>query len=155
MNEMKKSGYETAVKFTDKTARTIWIVYTALLASNAFLLSFAAFLAPNLSQGSNLVQLISVLGSMICIAWFLITMRNFDYNKYYFAWARKFEEEAFGDEVAMIRKGESFAKGNEVTDLGSEIRLRWGSRLFKVEWLVYLIIISFLAVYVFLLVAGI
>ena len=78
-------------------------------------------------------------------------MRNFDFYKYYFAWARKFEEEAFGDDVTMIRKGAIFAKGNEVTDLGSEIRLRWGSRLFKVEWLVYVVIVSFLSVYLFLL----
>ncbi len=154
MNENKKSGYETAIKLTDKTARTIWSVYTALLASNAFLLSFAAFIAPALSSGGSLVRLVGLLGALICIAWFLITMRNFDFYKYYFAWARKYEEEAFGEDVTMIRSGESFARGNEANNLDSSIRLRWGSRLFKVEWLVYVVIFSFLTVYGYLVVTG-
>ncbi|MEW8253853.1 MAG: hypothetical protein AB2747_05845 [Candidatus Thiodiazotropha taylori] len=150
MDENKKSGYEAAIKLTDKTARTIWSVYTALLASNAFLLSFAAFIAPILSSGGYLVRLVGLLGMLICIAWFLITMRNFDFYKYYFAWARKYEEEAFGEDVTMIRNGESFAKGNDVNDLGIPIRLRWASRLFRVEWLVYVVILSFLTIYGYL-----
>lgn len=154
MGEIKKSGYDTAIKLTDQIARTIWSVYTALLATNAFLLSFAAFVAPILSGGSALARLVGLLGALICIAWFLITMRNFDYFKYYFAWARKYEEEAFGDDVTMIRSGESFARGNEVNDLGASIRFRWGSRLFRVEWLVYVVIISFLSIYGYLIVIG-
>ena len=150
MDENKKSGYDTAIKLTDKTARTIWSVYTALLASNAFLLSFAAFLAPKIGLGTTLVRLVGILGALICIAWFLITMRNFDFYKYYFAWARKFEKEAFGNDVTMVRSGATFAGGNEVKDLDDPIRLRWGSRLFKVEWLVYVVIISFFIVYGFL-----
>jgi hypothetical protein len=158
MNDAKKHGYDAALKLADESARTIWSVYTALLASNAFLLSFAAFLAPRLApracQASILTRVVGLLGAVICVAWFLITMRNFDFYKFYFAWARKFEEEAFGSAVTMVRQGATFAEGNKVTDLGNALRLRWASRLFRVEWLVYVVIGSFLVIYVLLLTLG-
>ena len=53
----------------------------------------------------------------------------------------------------MIRQGDEFSCAG-TSQVGSELKkLRWASRLFKVEWIVKLVIFTFAAVYAFLLVA--
>ena len=151
MKENKIYGYEKAIELTDKGSRTIWSVYSALLALNAFLLTFATFFAPKISQTTIMTIIVCIVGILICISWLLITMRNFDFYKYYFSYARRFEKEAFGDQVDMIRNGKEFAEGNKVKSLEYPIRMRWGSRLFKVEWMIYTVIFSFILIYTFIL----
>ncbi len=153
MNDSAKAGYDIALKLTDKLARTVWSVYAGLVATNAFLVSLAAFLSTQTKFQPTAVKGLGVLGLVICIAWYLITLRNFDYYGYYFAWARKLEGDAFGNAVEMIRNGEAFARGDTTKIGDAERRLRWGSRLFKVEWLVTSVIATFAFIYVYLLVA--
>jgi C4-dicarboxylate transporter len=144
-------GYDTAIKFTDKISRTIWSVYGGLLATNGFLVSLAAFITSNVTFKVIPVKVLGVLGLILCITWFLITMRNFDYSRYYFAWAKKFETDAFGDTIEIVCGGATFAKG-ETVSIGSSIeRMRWGSRLFKVEWLIYVVIGIFTIIYGYLI----
>jgi hypothetical protein len=150
MNDAARSAYEAALKLTDKTARTIWSVFSGLLAVNAFLISFAAFFFSSLCNPVSLTRIVGALGLLVCLAWALIMMRSFDFYAYYFAWARKFEKDAFGEAVEMIRCGQDFARGDTVNLEGNKIRLRWGSRLFKVEWLVYTVIASFAIVYAYI-----
>ena len=45
MNDAAKAGYDAAIKLTDKLARTIWSVYAALVATNAFFVTLAALLS--------------------------------------------------------------------------------------------------------------
>jgi|694.fasta_scaffold04205_26 hypothetical protein len=111
MNDNARVGYDTAIKFTDKISRTIWSVYGGLLATNGFLVSLAAFITSNVTFKVIPVKVLGVLGLILCITWFLITMRNFDYSRYYFAWAKKFETDAFGDTIEIVCGGATFAKG--------------------------------------------
>jgi hypothetical protein len=138
MNDSSKAGYDIAIKLTDKLSRTVWSVYTGLLATNAFLVSLAAFLSTQHNVQSIAVKVVGALGLFICAAWYLINQRSFDYYGYYFAWARKLEKDAFGNDVEMIRNGQVFARGDTTRIGDSEMRLRWGSRLFKAllnfEW---------------------
>jgi hypothetical protein len=153
MNEAAATGYETAIKLTDKTARTIWSIYGALLATNGFLISLSAFL---LTQGKSLpivIKGIGALGLLICLCWYLISLRTFDFYRFYFAWARKLEEDAFGTTVEMVRSGGAFARGDTCTIGASSERMRWGSRLFKVEWLIYVVIATFAIIYSYLVLA--
>ncbi len=151
MNDNARAGYDTAIKLTEKMSRTIWSVYGGLLATNGFLISLAAFLASNVTFKVIPIKVLGVLGFLLCTTWFLITMRNFDFYRYYFAWARKFETDAFGDTVKIIRGGATFAQG-ETSSIGSSIeRMRWGSRLFKVEWLIYVVIGIFTIIYGYLI----
>lgn len=154
MNEAAKNGYAAALSLTDKNARTIWSVFSALLAVNAFLVSFAAFLFSFLGNPIFLSRIVGALGLLVCVAWALIMMRSFDFYSYYFSWARKFEKDAFGEAVEMVRLGQDFARGDTVKMDGENRRLRWGSRLFRVEWLVYVVIFSFAVVYAYILLFG-
>jgi len=154
MNDEARNGYDAAVKFVDKEARTIWSVFTALLAVNAFLLSFAAFLVTYLKPSIALARGVGGLGLFVCVVWALMMMRNFDFYRYYFSWARKFEKDAFGDVVQMVRKGKDFARGDTVDIDGTEIRLRCGSKLFRAEWLIYVVIAAFAVVYAYMLFCG-
>ena len=73
-----------------------------------------------------------------------------DYYRYWFAWARAFEPQALGD-FKMTREGKRYSEGETVIVDGGSERMRWGSRLFKVEWLVYVVVIAIGLVHGFLL----
>lgn len=151
MIDEAKSGYDAAIKLTDKLARTIWSVYASLVATNAFLVALATFFAAQGSTREFAVRALGVLGLAICVAWYLITVRSFGYYGYFFAWARKFEEDAFGGHVQMIRLGEQFSKGGTVTIGQKELQLRWAGRLFKVEGLVNTVIATFSLIYLYVI----
>ena len=153
MNDDARAGYDAAIRLTDKLARTAWSVYSGLVATNAFLVALAVFVSTGRDHGA-FVKVLGILGLLICLAWYLITMRNFDYYGYFFAWAREFEREAFGDAVPMIRRGEEFSRGGGAQIGDATRRMRWGSRLFKVEWLVNAVIFGFAVIYTFLAFSG-
>jgi hypothetical protein len=151
--ESARAAYDISLKLTDKLARTIWSVFAALVGTNAFFVTLATLVIQRTQTSHVLVGGLAVLGIIICFAWYLITVRSFDYYGYYFAWARKLEQDAFGGTIQMIRQGEEFSRAG-IAQIGAERRqLRWSSRLFKVEWMVKLVILTFIAVYGYLLVA--
>lgn len=96
-------------------------------------------------------MILAVLGIFICIAWYLITVRSFGYYGYFFAWARKLEADAFGEQIEMIRKGQQFSKGGSVHIGTEEWQLRWAGRLFKVEGLVNAVIGTFILIYLYVI----
>lgn len=151
MDDAAKEGYSAALQLNTKTAKTIWDVFRSLLAANAFLVAISGAIIKFYPDLLGLTKVLGALGILICIAWVLITMRNFDYYKYYFAWARELEKAAFGSKVEMVRLGEQFARGETVKLADHSLRLRWGSRLFRIEWLIYVIIMGFTVIYIFVL----
>jgi hypothetical protein len=56
----------------------------------------------------------------------------------------------------LIQLGRTFAEGSTVPLEGLDpARLGWASRLFRVEWLIYVVILAFVVVYVYLLVVAV
>jgi hypothetical protein len=51
----------------------------------------------------------------------------------------------------MIQCGRKFSDGESVVVLDSAKRMGWSSRLFRIEWLTYVVIVAFLVIYVYLL----
>jgi len=151
MNDAAQAGYDAAIRLTDKLARTVWSVYAALVATNAFFVTLAALLASQAPSREVAVKGLAVLGIMVCVAWALITVRNFGYYGYFFAWARKLEADAFGDQVEMIRKGKEFSKGGTVIVGTEEWQLPWAGRLFKVEGLINAVIATFILMYLYII----
>lgn len=73
----------------------------------------------------------------------------------YFAWARTYEKEALGSPDHTVQLVKRFADGNAVTIEGTgSIRLRWATRLFRSEHLLYVVIAAFAVVYVYLVSAA-
>ena len=103
-----KAGYDVAIRLTDKTARTVWSIYAALIATNAFLVSVAGLLATRSTPWSWGAFGLALLGLWVCFVWYRTTARTFAYYGFYFAWARRLETLAFGDTVQIVRDGADF-----------------------------------------------
>lgn len=150
MNESATRAYECALMMTEKVAQTIWSVFTGLVATHAFLVALATYALTQRQIAPVATKGMAVLGLLVCFAWYLISQRSFSFYGYYFACARKYEFEAFGDEITMVRQGAKFSAG-ETALVGSEqLRMDWGGRLFKVKWLVLMVISIFALIYIYI-----
>ena len=148
--DQAREAYRAALQMIGHQSKLIWDTFQSLLAANAV---FVGLSGAALKLGSQFVWLTKVLaglGFLLCVAWVLIMMRNFDYYRYCYAWARKYERDALGGEAHMIQRGMRFSKGETVEEIDDPKRARWGSRLFRVEWLSYVVIGGFAVVYYYL-----
>lgn len=83
--ENAHAAFDVSLKLADKLARTIWSVFTALVGTNAFFVTLATLVVQRTQTSHILIAGLDVLGLVICTAWYLITVRSFDYYSYYFA----------------------------------------------------------------------
>ena len=154
-----KAGYDIAIRLTDKTARTVWSIYAALIATNAFLVSVAGILAAKGSPWSWGSVGIAILGLWVCFVWYRTTARTFAYYGFYFAWARELEGLAFGDVVKVVRDGAEFGgvAGRSAVlknANGTALAMPAGGGQFKVQTLVNSVIGAFALLYTFGLVVS-
>lgn len=150
MNPSAAHAYECALMMTEKVAQTIWSVFTGLVATHAFLVALSTYALTQEQIAPYATKIMAILGLFVCLAWFLITQRSFSFYGYYFACARKYEGEAFGDDVTMVRQGAKFSSGETAAVGADALRMDWGGRLFKVKWLVLSIIAIFALIYVYI-----
>lgn len=144
-------GYSDAVKFAIESAKSVWDVFRCMLSANSFIVILIGAIKHSFPNLASLSTVLGVFGILLCIAWVLLTRRIADYNRYYYAAARYLESAAFGPLVRTVRDGASYANGSEVQVDGKAVQMRWGSKLFRVETLVYVVISSFVVIYAFLL----
>jgi hypothetical protein len=150
VSDQSSEGYRAALQMITYGGTLIWTIFRSLLATNALLLALTGAILNIYPDLKVFPILLSLLGLLVCASWILIMMRQMDYYRYWFAWARAFESQALGD-FKMIREGKRYSEGESVIINGSLERMRWGSRLFKVEWLVYIVVIAIGLVHGFLL----
>jgi hypothetical protein len=62
-----------------------------------------------------LTVVLPVAGLILCIPWFLLTERGFDYHNYYVLSARELEEHYLSDPVKTVSRDGSFGKGESIT----------------------------------------
>jgi hypothetical protein len=130
-------------------SKIIWDSFRSLLAANAILLGLIGAILRFYTEFEPLVTGLALLGIVLCVAWAIVTARQFAYQSYWFAWARRYEREALGSESHMIQRGRRFARGESVEE--GESRSSWVMLLYPVEWLSYLVILSFGLVNAYLL----
>lgn len=150
--EAAKAGYDVAIRLTDKTARTVWSIYAGLIATNAFLVTIAGIFAVKGAPWSWGSVGIAVLGLWVCFVWYRTTARTMEYYRFYFAWARKLEELAFGETVQIVRDAADFGGdlGNSTVlkeKDGTALRMSIPARQFRVLWLVNSVITAFALLY--------
>jgi hypothetical protein len=108
-NKGPAEGYRAAVALAAQEEILIWNVFRTMVATNAFFVALAAAIH-HLHPGRPLAYVgLPVLGILVCIAWMLITLRAFDFHKYFFAWARRPEETELGDTSRLVRDGRSYS----------------------------------------------
>lgn len=148
-----REGYRAALQLISTDAKAIWDSFRSLLAANTVFIGLAGAVLKLYPQFRDLAVILSILGIVVCIAWALITVRHFDHYKYCYAWARKYEHVALGPSH-ITQAGKTFAEGGSVTVEGVHARMTWASRLFRIEYLMYVVIATFGIVYVYLLKAA-
>lgn len=151
MDERAAEGYRTSLQKVSMASSLVWSVFAAMIATNAFLVALIGAVIKLYPQYAVLSTILPVAGILICLAWALITMRHFDWIRYWYARAREYEKSAFDKTVTSVRDGQAFSRGESITINGHASRMRWSSRLFRVEWLVHAIILLFLLIHVLLL----
>ena len=150
-----REGYRAAIQMISHDAKMIWDSFRALLGANTVLVGLAGTVLKAYPEFRSLTIILAGLGIVVAVAWALITARSFAYYHYCFAWARKYESLALGSNMHLIQLGQTFAEGSTVPMEGLDpARLGWTSRLFRVEWLIYVVILAFVVVYVYLLVVA-
>ena len=96
-----------------------------------------------------------ITGLVLCAAWFLIVKRGLEYMVYYTLSARELEELYLANSVHTISHGALLGASKEISlTLGGRVIKRkmskW-ARLARAEWVAYLVILAFVALYVSLL----
>jgi hypothetical protein len=93
-------------------------------------------------------------GIILCLAWLHAHSRACQYNDYLMLSVRELES-YLADPVVTVSREASFSEGNEVTLMidseRKKVRLSWLPRLARTESFSYLIIASFLLLYILLL----
>lgn len=107
------------------------------------------------SDPTGLSIIMPFVGIILCIFWFLLTERSFNYYDYWLLSAREIEEQHLSDPVKTISRGGMFAESTEVKIKigGKEIRLQMSccGRV-RVRRVAYLIISLFCVMYIAILV---
>jgi len=147
-----REGYRATIQMISQAGKIVWDSFRALLAANTVIVGLAGTVLKVYPEYKSLTGVLAFLGILVAVAWMLITSRSFAYHRYCFAWARKYEAMALGSSDHFIQLGKKFMEGERVEVEGpAGLKLDWFSRLFKVEWLVYVVILAFIVVYAYLL----
>lgn len=150
INEKKAEiGLSAATEIIGSQKQVIWATVNTCVAFNSALLALLGAALQFSVIDSRLIIAVATLGSLATLAWGLIINRHFAYYAYFFAWAREYESAIHDESSHMIQLGVKYSQGNEVTlpISGSLVRMGWAARLFRVEWLIHIIVLSFLLLY--------
>jgi len=155
MDERAKVGYQMAIQLIAYEGQIIWRSFQGLLTANSVLILLIGAIIRFYSNYTVLKTVLAIAGLVLCFCWILVQMRQSDYYAYWFAWARFLEQTHFSPVVNIVTEGERFSRGEiPIIDTANKVnvpRMRWGSRLFKVEWLIYFVILIFIGIYISLL----
>jgi hypothetical protein len=141
-DDKAKLGYQMAIQLIVHEGQIIWRSFSAMATANGLVVGgFALKVFPRPPKA------IPLLGFVICLLWFLVTVRQFAYYAYWFTWARALESEYLSPIVRTVSDGKNFAAGNVVEVGGETRRMNWFARLFPVRWLGYAVIAIFAYLY--------
>ncbi len=135
----------------------VWRAFAAMLTANAVLATIAGLLPRFLPKAESGAQLIAGVGLAICAAWFFVLRRQFAYYRYWFTWVRHFERRYLKPEVQITTLGKTYGEGGSI-DHDSETpelpKFSWTARVFRVEWLMMMVVFAFALIYALILKAA-
>jgi hypothetical protein len=150
-----KLGYQATLSFVVYEGQLIWRSFLAMLVANAFVAAVAGLAPQFLKNGNPGAGVLSVVGLIICVAWFLVVRRQFAYYRYWFSWLRHFEAISLQPEVRITTLGRTYGDGGSVggdRTTPNLPRFPWAARVFRAEWLIAIIIAAFAVLYGFIFV---
>ena len=141
-------GYRAAIQMLVSESRQIGAVSSAMVVSNALIVALVGAIGKLYPQLTTMFVLLPWLGIGVCLAWFLVTLRRFAFRRYWSAQARHQKAAIVSPGSGGITDDERFANGESVQVGDKRLRLSIFAQLFRVEWLIYVVIGVFLLVYV-------
>lgn len=153
--ENARVGYQVASNLLIYEGSTLWSKFNALLVANSIVLGAILF-STNVSGSLGVLSKVfsigmPIFGFILCIMWFLLTKRSFNYYKYWILSTRELEEQHLNIPLQTISRGGNFADGKEVkTRIGGNhesLQMSCLSRL-SIKYSSYIIIGLFFFMYV-------
>jgi hypothetical protein len=152
-------GYQVAVSLWTYEGAQNWARFNVMLVANSITLALLGLVVTSERPAPSISVVMSLVGLVLCSAWFLITKRGFDYQKYYVLSARELEEHFTSSVIRTVSRGGSFADGHLVTlEVGGkakELQMSWWSRRASAGDISIFVIVLFAVVYVLALLQAI
>ena len=145
--EKANAAYQAALQLISYEGALIWSAFTAILAANAFLVSFDGILLRLFPHSWIAGASISIAGIALCAAWVLVLSRQFSYYRFWFACTRSFGK-FLPSSQNITELGRIYGEGATVLVGGTYLRMSWAARAFRVQWLASAIILIFAGIYV-------
>jgi hypothetical protein len=148
-------GYGVATSLWTYDGNLIWTRFDAMLVANSIVIATTGVL---LSVGGSkdwIAFAFPFAGLAICVLWWAMMVRGFDYYKYWIYSAKELEERYLSGQIKTVSRGGVFADGKKVYfhlnegETAHEMR-PWGR--IKVEHLAKFVVLVFASIYVTILV---
>ena len=114
--ENLRIAYQVAVDFVRSEEQGIWARFNAMLIANSITLAFIGSIFTK--DNKQPIILASLFGLFLCIMWYLLIKRGFNYREYFVLSVREFEvynpDQFNPDHFQILSRGESFSKGESV-----------------------------------------
>ncbi|MFZ5523040.1 MAG: hypothetical protein ACOY9D_03005 [Pseudomonadota bacterium] len=149
-------GYQSALTLITTQGQIIWSSFSGMLAAHAGIFVLAGTAPPLFPHFIPLVKVLAIAGLLLCIAWFLVLRRHCAYYRFWFAWARHYENKYFKPELQLATFGKTYGEGGtlEVSDhLPSLPPFGFMARFLKVEALMVFVVIVVAFLYLLVLFA--
>jgi hypothetical protein len=149
-----RTGYQIAVDLWISEGQQIWSRFNAMLVANSILV--VGLHDDWINNHLPLVFKICLcfVGLFLCLVWFLLMNRDFEYQKY-LVWSAREIEEQFLKPVKTISRGGDFVDGNCTLIIlngdTTHYRMNWVARSTRDKWAVNTVIFLFFSVYIFTL----
>jgi hypothetical protein len=145
-------GYESVIQLWVYEGQMIWSRFNAMLLANSIILAGIGFTADSLSRTRTFLSFaLPCFGIVLCLLWWALLARGYDYYAYWIHCAREIEERYLAPSVRTVSRGANFADGRPVRLMisgGKNHRLSWLSRTLRVRYASYLVILVFAVLYV-------
>jgi hypothetical protein len=150
--EDARIGYQIAVDLWTYEGEQNWARFNVMLVANSVIIAVIGLAVTNQEPLPSISFGMSVVGLILCITWFLIMKRGFDYQNYYVMSAREIEERFLAHIVKTISRGGAFAEGQPVTiEIGGkpkDLQLSWWSRRARAVHISEIVILIFTTIYI-------
>jgi hypothetical protein len=146
------AAYEAAISLWTYEGQMIWARYNAMLIANSVVLAAIGLTAGNQDTALVFRAGLPVAGILLCLLWWSLLARGFDYYAYWILSARELEELYLAPDARTVSRGAAFAAGRPVYfkrgDQEVPHQLSRASRLLRVRHNSHIVLLVFAVLYV-------
>lgn len=150
--EDARTGYQAAVDLWTYEGEQNWARFNVMLVANSIIIAVLGLTLTSQERLASMSIVLSIVGLILCAAWFVITKRGFDYQNYYVMSARELEERFLSNVIETASRGGTFAQGCPVSiqidGKPKTLRMSRWSRIASAGRVSLIVVLVFAAVYV-------